>query len=104
MGYFKKIAQKSEIAEGKVKSIETKFIRIGLVNLGGEIFAFEDLCTHDGEIISGGKLEGDVITCPRHFAKFNVRDGKVLCMPATSPLPTLKVRVAGEDVEVELED
>ncbi|EQA37934.1 putative biphenyl dioxygenase system ferredoxin component [Leptospira inadai serovar Lyme str. 10] len=104
MGTYRKLVKVSELKEGEIRVVATKYSRIGLTIIGGEICAFEDVCTHDGEAISHGELKGDVITCPRHFAKFNVRDGRALCMPAVENLPIFRTRIVDDEVEVELED
>lgn len=101
---FKKIAKLSDLAEGKIKSVQTRYSTIGLTQLEGKVYAFEDVCTHDGEMISSGNLSGCEIECPRHFAKFDIKTGKALCMPATENLPILNVRISGDDVEVDLEE
>ncbi|TGL57281.1 non-heme iron oxygenase ferredoxin subunit [Leptospira ognonensis] len=101
---FLKLAKTDQVLEGKILVKKTKFTNIILTRLDGEFLAFEDVCTHDGEIISCGKLEGEVITCPRHFAKFNIRTGAVLAKPATEPLTLFPVRINGDDIEVDYED
>ncbi|MCX7998046.1 MAG: non-heme iron oxygenase ferredoxin subunit [Leptospiraceae bacterium] len=101
---FKKLAKVSQVLEGKVLSIETRYVRVGLTKLNGEILAFEDACSHDGEVISEGQLENGCIICPRHLAKFDLKTGNPLCMPATEPIAIFEVRINGEDVEVNLED
>nr|WP_232373636.1 non-heme iron oxygenase ferredoxin subunit [Leptospira chreensis] len=93
----------SEVAEGSLVVVKTRNFNVVVTRVEGDYFAFEDSCTHDGEEISCGKLEGSVITCPRHFAKFDIRSGKVLALPATEPLVIFPVRVVGEDLEVDLE-
>lgn len=57
---FRKLANLSEVENGKVKVVETRYNRIGITSLDGNLYAFEDVCTHDGEAISEGKLCGDV--------------------------------------------
>lgn len=104
MAEFRKLAKLSDLAEGEIFVAETRYDRVGLTRIGEDICAFADLCTHDGEDISSGELEGDVIVCPRHAARFNIRTGKALCMPAVEDLPVYKTRIVGDDVEVELED
>jgi len=101
---FTKLIQAALVYEGKITVVKTRYANVALTRLAGEILAFEDVCTHDGEEISCGKLEGEVITCPRHFAKFNIKTGAVLAKPATEPLNLFKVQVNGNDVEVDLED
>jgi 3-phenylpropionate/trans-cinnamate dioxygenase ferredoxin subunit len=101
---FKKLTKNELVVEGKILVIKTRYCNVALTRLNGEVLAFEDACTHDGEEISCGNLEGEVITCPRHFAKFNIKTGVVLARPATEPLPVYKVRLVGDDLEVDLED
>ena len=84
-------------------TVHTRAGRIGLTRLDGGVVAFEDVCTHDDGPLAGGALNGEVITCPRHGAQFNLRSGEALKMPATESIETFPVRVNGEDVEVDLE-
>ncbi|MCB1189042.1 MAG: Rieske 2Fe-2S domain-containing protein [Leptospiraceae bacterium] len=104
MGIYTRLAKIDEIEENKVKVVETKYFRIGITKYKDEFFAFEDVCSHDGGIISKGEVADCMITCPRHNATFGLKDGKPLCMPATSPIPVFNVRTLGEFIEVELED
>jgi 3-phenylpropionate/trans-cinnamate dioxygenase ferredoxin subunit len=46
-------------------------------------------------------LEDHVIECPRHGARFDIRTGAVLALPAVSPVPTYRVHVNGDDIQVE---
>jgi 3-phenylpropionate/trans-cinnamate dioxygenase ferredoxin subunit len=73
-----------------------------LCNVAGELFAVEDVCTHDGGELDGGVLDGCRIMCPRHGAFFDVTTGKALTLPAVSPLPTYPVTVDGDDVSVDV--
>ena len=67
-------------------------------------YAIDDVCTHDGGPLGEGQLEGFTIACPRHGAKFDVRDGRALTMPATKPTVAHEVKVEGDDVYVRLND
>lgn len=100
---FKKLVSIREIEEGKLKVIKTRHFSVAVTKVENEYYAFEDACTHDGEEISCGKLEGCVITCPRHFAQFDIRNGSVLALPATEPLTVFPTKVNGDDLEVDLE-
>ncbi|MCZ8155796.1 MAG: Rieske 2Fe-2S domain-containing protein [Leptospira sp.] len=101
---FSKLIKTNELKEGGLCVVKTKYAPIVICKIGGEVFAFEDACSHDGEEISCGTLDADIITCPRHFAKFNVKTGAVVARPATEPLTTYKTRISGDDIEVDLED
>jgi 3-phenylpropionate/trans-cinnamate dioxygenase ferredoxin subunit len=76
--------------------------RIALCNVGGQFFAIDDLCTHDSGPLDQGELDGHVIECPRHGARFDVRTGKVLALPAVKALNTYPVELAGNEIRVAL--
>ena len=100
---FHKAARTSDIRPGKVIVVQVEGEEIAICNVDGEFFAIADVCTHDGGSLDQGELEGDVIECPRHGARFNVRTGEVVQMPAVVPLDTYEVQVQGDDILVAVE-
>lgn len=99
------MASVAEIQPGGRKSIFVDDVPVLLVRIGGEFFAIEDVCTHDGQPLTNGPISADCqITCPRHGARFDLRTGKPLCMPATEPVQTFQVEVRGGDVYVKSND
>lgn len=97
---FVNVARVGDIAEGGVKVVYVEDVPVAVFRIDGTYHAVEDLCTHDGGPLAEGILEGCVIECPRHGARFDVRTGAVLAMPATAPIPTYEVRVEGDDIQV----
>jgi len=95
------VAKFSEIPEGKTLKVEVDRHAVLLCNVGGQIFAIEDVCTHDGGELDQGELEGTRIMCPRHGAFFDVTTGAALTLPAVMPVATYRVRVEGDDVYVD---
>jgi 3-phenylpropionate/trans-cinnamate dioxygenase ferredoxin subunit len=75
-------------------------VQVAVFNLDGELFAIEDVCTHDGGTLTGGLIEGDCIVCPRHGARFSIRTGAALTAPAYEPTACLPVRVEHGVVQV----
>jgi 3-phenylpropionate/trans-cinnamate dioxygenase ferredoxin component len=73
-------------------------------HVGGTFYALEDCCTHDGGELGHGALEGFQIVCPRHGARFDIRTGRVLAMPATSDTPSHEVKVENGDVLVKIRE
>ena len=71
-------------------------------NVAGELFAIADVCSHDDGPVGEGNLEGLAITCPRHGAKFDLRSGKVLQMPAAVDISAYPVRVVGGTIQLGL--
>jgi len=98
MSDFIKVAKTSALAPGQKMLVDYQGTPVGLLNLDGEFYAIHDICTHDGGPLVEGELQGDVIVCPRHGARFDVRTGAVRSLPAYRPVPTYRVKVEGEDI------
>lgn len=100
---FVAVAQLKDVPPGTTKFVEVAGTPVALCNVEGRMFAVGNVCTHDGGPLSGGTLEGHVLECPRHGAKFDVRDGRVLCLPAPLPIPTYEVKIEGDAVQVKID-
>ena len=100
MAEWVEVAPVDDFPPGTWKVVDVQGVMVAVFNVDGEYYAIEDVCTHDGSTLTGGKLEGDVIECPRHGARFNLRTGAVLAPPAYEPVPTLRVRVHDGKVQV----
>jgi 3-phenylpropionate/trans-cinnamate dioxygenase ferredoxin component len=99
-----KVANRTELPPGGKILLELDGRAIALFNVGGTYYAIDDVCTHDGGPLAEGDLDGCAIQCPRHGARFDVRTGKPLCMPAVEPVATHKVEVRGDEVFVLVQD
>jgi len=89
-----------EIPPGAHKVIDVDDVMVAVFNIEGQFYAIEDVCTHDGGILTGGAIEGCIITCPRHGATFDVRSGAALTAPAYEPTATFPVRIQDGMVQV----
>ena len=98
-----KAAKITDIPSGAVKVVELDDEEIALCNVDGQIYAIANLCTHDGGPLNQGCLDGHAVECPRHGARFDVRTGAVLSLPAVLPVPTYRVENHGGDVFVEVD-
>jgi 3-phenylpropionate/trans-cinnamate dioxygenase ferredoxin subunit len=95
------VGSAEEIPEGGYEIVETDEVVIAVFRIDDSFYAIEDVCTHDGEELTGGPIDGDQIICPRHGARFCIRSGKALTPPAYEDLPTFAVRVVEGRVQVE---
>jgi 3-phenylpropionate/trans-cinnamate dioxygenase ferredoxin subunit len=95
------IAQASAIAAGDFVQAEIDGTLIAVFNVAGEFYAIDDVCTHDGGGLAGGAVEGDVVICPRHGARFSLRTGAALTPPAYEAVRTYPTRVVDGTVEIE---
>ncbi|TAK59954.1 MAG: non-heme iron oxygenase ferredoxin subunit [Dehalococcoidia bacterium] len=102
MGEFVSVAKVSETPAGTISVHEVGDLRIALCNVNGRFYAIDDVCTHDGGPLDQGELQGQLVECPRHGAKFDVTDGRAVVLPAVRPVKTYAVQVDGDDVRVEV--
>jgi 3-phenylpropionate/trans-cinnamate dioxygenase ferredoxin subunit len=92
------VATVDEVEPGDRLFIEIDGTMIALFNLNGTYYAIQDVCSHDDGPVAEGDLEGNEIICPRHGARFDVRTGEVLSLPAAVDIPAYPVRVEGEEI------
>lgn len=102
MAEWVKVARTADVAEGHATVVEAKGQRLALARVGAQVYAVQDLCTHDGGPLGQGMVIGDAVECPRHGAKFDVKTGAAVTLPAVVPVKTFPVKVAGDDIWVEL--
>lgn len=96
------VAKVDQIPEGTTLQVVVEGEGVLLCRCGGELYAIEDVCTHDGGALDQGRLQGCTIECPRHGAQFDVRTGEVLALPAIVGVATYPVTIEGDDVYVEI--
>ena len=94
------VAKVGELASGSHRVVDVDGASVVVFNLGGEYYAIEDVCTHDGGQLTGGVVEGDQVVCPRHGARFCIRTGEALTAPAYEPVATFPVRVENGMIQV----
>ena len=106
---FIRVANTSEVEAGKTKKAHMGEIEVLIVNVSGNFYAVDALCTHYGGDLSEGKLESTILTCPVHGARFDVQDGKVVS-PPTEPLdrpeienpPAYPLKIENQEILVKI--
>lgn len=100
------VAQVSDVPDPGTLLVEVDDRLVVLIHAAGHWYALDDVCTHDGGPLSDGPVDpaGGTIACPRHGAKFDVKTGAALTMPATKPTVAHEVKVDGTTVLVKLSD
>lgn len=88
---------------------ERWFIELGdepvvILNIDGEYFAIADICTHDQGPLGEGEVEDHQIICPRHGARFDVKTGEVLALPAVTGVAAYPIRIVDDRVEIGVEE
>ena len=96
------IAKTTEIPPGKMIGASVAGDRILVANVGGEFFAMRAICNHMGGSLDKGKLEDNVITCPLHGSKWDVKTGKLIqYMRQLPPEPIYRVIIEEDQIFVE---
>ena len=101
MTKFVKAARVADLPPGERLWLEFEEETVILFNINGRFYCIADVCTHDGGPLEDGQVEGHEVECPRHGARFDVRTGAALCLPAVTPVPTFEVKVEGKDIYIQ---
>lgn len=110
------IGKTTEFTDGAMKEVKVQGREILLARVGGNYYVANNRCPHMGGNLSQGKLEGTVVTCPRHGSQFDLRDGHVVRWLNTSglvltvskllkpprPLQVYSVKVEGDTILIEI--
>ena len=94
------VGKTSDVLPGTVRVFIVDGRGVAVANVDGQFYAFADVCTHDDGPVAEGDLDGCVIECPRHGARFDITTGQVLAMPAVVPLPVYDLKVEGGEIKV----
>src|SRR3984893_4157765 len=103
MNSWHTVATANEIPPDRVAVFHVGDHEVAVCNVDGQFYAIDDLCTHDGGSLDQGELDDSEIECPRHGARFDVRTGAAVQLPAFEPVGTHEVRVDGDTVQVGVE-
>jgi nitrite reductase/ring-hydroxylating ferredoxin subunit len=78
---FEKVAETAEIPNGQMKAVKFGSEEVLVANVNGTYYAIGNVCSHEGGTLSKGKLDGKIVTCPKHKAQFDVTNGKAVGLP-----------------------
>jgi len=106
----------TDLKDGEMKAVNIQGNEILIARTGGSFYAVGNKCPHMGARLSHGKLDGTVVTCPRHGSRFDLKDGQVIrwtrwkgvvgsavkLIKSPRPIPVYPVRVEGDKVLVEV--
>jgi len=116
MGKVIRVANTNDLSEGNMKKYQVQDTDILIARIEGKYYATQNKCPHFGGDLSKGKLEGNIVTCPRHGSQFNVTDGSVVrwlkgtglissigqTLKSPQKLITYNTKIEGQDIMVEI--
>lgn len=101
---FYPICAIEDLPPGERLFIELDDDPVVILNVDGSYYAIADVCTHDDGPLGDGEVEDHQIICPRHGARFDIRNGEVLTLPAVQDVRSYPVRVNNGMVEIGVEE
>ncbi|MFM8985455.1 MAG: Rieske 2Fe-2S domain-containing protein [Planctomycetia bacterium] len=104
MHEFQRVIDVADVPDPGKTLVEVENEMVALFHVEGRWYAIDDVCTHDGGPLADGELRDHKIACPRHGAKFDIRTGAALTMPAVRPTRAHDVKVEDGGVWVRLRD
>lgn len=95
---FVRIGRLSDFPAGSMKKVRVNGKDVLVANIAGSLCAINDECTHRGCSLSKGTIEGQVVVCPCHGGRFDIKTGKVIAPPPKKDAVSFEVRLEGSDV------
>jgi 3-phenylpropionate/trans-cinnamate dioxygenase ferredoxin subunit len=99
---FVAIAPLDQLPVGERMFVDVGERQIVILNLAGNLYALGDVCSHDNGPVGDGEIENNEIICPRHGARFDVRTGQTMGLPALVDIPAYPVRIRDGMIEIGL--
>jgi len=97
---YVKVCDVAEVSLGSMHPVDVARRRLMIVNVNGQLYATDRICTHEEADLSTGFLAGSIVTCPLHLSRFDLVTGEVQNAPASVPLKTYSLKVEGTNVYV----
>lgn len=98
-GRYVTVARVSDLDEGETLRVEVAGTVAVVACVGGNVYAFQEFCTHRFGPLSEGAFEDEQVRCPWHNSCFDVRTGAVTNGPAKLPIKVFDVRVEDDRIE-----
>lgn len=95
---YQKLCNINDIEENQTIVVEINERNIMVAKIKGEIYAFDNNCTHENIPLTGGQVFDGQIQCPHHGARFDIKTGKATQFPAVMELKTYKIEIDKNNV------
>jgi nitrite reductase (NADH) small subunit/3-phenylpropionate/trans-cinnamate dioxygenase ferredoxin subunit len=99
MSEYVTVAKVGDIPDGEGQPFEVGDRIVAVFNLGGQYYAINDLCPHQGASLSAGHVEDGEVSCPWHAWRFRVTDG-TWCDNPRIKTDSFQVRVLDGEIQV----
>ena len=99
---FERVAALSDVPDGTTKAFEVAGRQLLIARAPMGLFAVGAICTHQQQLLEGGKMKACYLFCPLHGVRFDLRDGRPAGTLTDQPLPTWPVKIDGDQILVDL--
>ncbi|MEW8071978.1 MAG: non-heme iron oxygenase ferredoxin subunit [Candidatus Thiodiazotropha sp.] len=89
-----------DLRPGMMKRVDVDGQRYLIVNADDQIYALDDLCSHEEISLYLGCIEGDTIKCSLHGSRFSLKNGEPLDEPATEPIKTYPIKISSDRIYI----
>lgn len=101
MGNWKKVATLEQCPPGSLRPVMVGPEPVVLANVDGVVYAVRDRCSHEDYPLSDGELEGSILVCPFHGARFDVTSGAARGLPAVRPVKSYPVEIREDGIYIQ---
>jgi len=98
MEEWTKVSTLEECPPGSLRSVMVGADPVVLANVDGTVYAMLDRCSHEDLPLSDGEVEGDVLVCQYHGARFDLATGAPKGLPAVKPVKSFPVEVREDGI------
>lgn len=98
---FVQVADLTDIEVGQSISVEVNEVKVLICNTTQGVFAVEDNCSHANMPLEGGKIQGNLISCPVHGAIFDLKTGEAKGRPASIKIKTFNLKLEGSSIFID---
>ena len=98
---FQSVGIAGDVQPGTMRTYDVGGTKVSEAATAGDLYAFDDTCTHMGCSLARGTLDGTTVTCACHGSQFDVTSGAVLRGPAARPVRVRSVQVSGDELSIE---
>jgi 3-phenylpropionate/trans-cinnamate dioxygenase ferredoxin component len=102
MGEFITVGPADEVGEGDLASFDVEGAKVDVARVEGALYAFGDVCTHQGCPLSEGDLSGTELECECHGSVFDITTGAVIDGPASRPIEVYAAKEVDGEIQIEV--
>ena len=99
---FTHLASLNDLRTRKLICAKSNGYKILIALAEGDVYAVDDMCSHEDASLSKGSLHGDCVKCPLHGSRFRLINGEALDEPAEEALNTYAVKIEGDNILIEI--